>query len=110
MAHFGKTCVKTMSAEELNRGGSRLMTMQRRDQESPKHQIVDVDSTVRLKNLDSGVEATFVLTRPEGLRVPQNGLSIRLPLGRALLGKRVGDTFVYRSAGGPVRIEIRALH
>ena len=109
MVHFGKSCVKTDSPEKTHRGNTPSKVELPHARESPRHQVVAVDSTVRLKDLDSGVEATFVLTRQGSLRVPQNGLSVSFPLGRAVLGKRVGDTFVYRSSGGPVRIEIRAL-
>ena len=110
MVHLSKACVKTVSGEKMRHGNTPPMTEPAFRREAPRHQIVDVDSTVRLKNLDSGIEATFVLTRPGSLRVPQNGLSVSFPLGRAILGKRVGETCVYRSAGGPVRIEIRALY
>jgi transcription elongation GreA/GreB family factor len=109
MARCGNTCAAVTPAARLH--GERTLSIagQTDGGKSPKRQTAGEGSTVRLRNLESGIEATYVLIRPESACAPQNGLSVRFPLGRALLGKRVGETFVYRSAGGPARIQIKAL-
>lgn len=55
---------------------------------------------------DDGDEETFLLgsreDRPEGLSV----VSAQSPLGKALVGAKVGDTVTYRAPGGAFQVRI----
>ncbi len=109
MTRFSKPCVKTVSLAKIHGERTSPIVVSAHEGGYSGDQVATVDSTIRLRNLDSGADETFVLTQPSSHQAPPNGLSISFPLGRAVLGKRVGDTFDYRSAGGPARIKIEAL-
>lgn len=109
MTRFSKICLRTVSLARIHGEHTSPMAVSADEGGCSGDPVATVDSTIRLRNLETGAEETFVLTQPGSRRTPTNGLSVSFPLGRAALGKRVGDTFVYRSAGGPARIKIEAL-
>jgi hypothetical protein len=69
-------------------------------------ELASVGSVVWLRNLQSGAHAAYTLTDPADVLPVCNGLSILFPLGLAVLGRREGETFLYRGARGPVLVKI----
>lgn len=76
------------------------------DDRSAAGDLVTINSALRLRNLDCGAEATYVLVDPSEAGHVENGLSILFPLGLAVLGRRAGEIFLYRGLSGPTRVKV----
>ncbi len=61
---------------------------------------------VRLENIDSGEEVVYQLVGPDESDIKQGKISIRSPLGQALLGKSEGDEVEFRSPSGLKTYEV----
>ncbi|MGH8896643.1 MAG: transcription elongation factor GreA [Egibacteraceae bacterium] len=76
--------------------------------EAPTGDTVTAGMVVTTLDTD-GVEETFLLgsreDRPQGLSV----VSAQSPLGKALLGHRVGDRVSYQAPAGTFKVEIKAV-
>lgn len=71
--------------------------------------VVTMRSTVRLKEAPDGKQAEYTLVYP-GEGAPDLGeLSVLSPLGAALLGHRVGDTFEAELPKGPSQYQVEAI-
>jgi len=68
--------------------------------------LVTINSVLRLRNLDCGAEATYILVDPSEADNVDNGLSILFPLGLAVLGRRAGETFLYCGLSGVTRVKV----
>jgi regulator of nucleoside diphosphate kinase len=68
--------------------------------------IVTMNSTVRLKDLDSGAESIATVVFPHKLGEEDDLVSILSPLGSALLGFRAGDHIDVELPGAPRRFLI----
>jgi regulator of nucleoside diphosphate kinase len=88
--------------EELERG---IVTESR---EIPPN-VVTMNSTVRILDLDSGERFTYTLVYPEEADIDNNRLSILAAVGTALLGYREGDTIEWPVPAGVRRMKIEAL-
>ena len=55
---------------------------------------------VTVRNLSTGVEATYKITGSQEANPMQFKLSDDSPFGRAIVGKAVGDTFMYSAPAG----------
>jgi len=62
--------------------------------------------TVLLENIDSGDEVTYQLVGSEASDVKEGRLSIRSPLGRAIIGKSTGDKISITAPGGKRNYEL----
>jgi len=67
---------------------------------------VGLGSTVRVLDLTKDEEVTYRLLTSEEADVSQGRISTTSPIGRALLGKRVGDTVKVQIPGGVREMEI----
>jgi transcription elongation factor GreA len=63
-------------------------------------------STVRVKNLKTGQEATYTLVSPEEADMAGGKISIKSPVGQGLLGKGEGDVAEIKVPAGKVQLEI----
>jgi transcription elongation factor GreA len=63
-------------------------------------------SNVRVKNLNSGQEATYTLTAPEEANMAAGKISIKSPVGQGLIGRAVGDVVEIKVPAGSIRMEI----
>lgn len=61
---------------------------------------------VKVKNLDSGRESEYRLVSPEEADLEQQKLAVSSPIGRALMGKTVGDIVETTVPAGRVKLEI----
>ena len=62
--------------------------------------------TVVLENLDTEEEVQYQLVGPDESDVQQGRISVSSPLGRAMIGKKVGDEIVVRAPGGIRKYEL----
>lgn len=62
--------------------------------------VVTLHSRVRIAELDSGDTLEYTLVPPDEADIVAGRLSILSPLGAALLGYRVGDTFSWPTPDG----------
>ena len=63
-------------------------------------------STVIIEDIDSGTETTYRLVGPLESNVDKNQISVTSPIGKALIGKEIGDEITVTTPGGFRKIEI----
>lgn len=68
--------------------------------------VVTMHSTVRLRDLETGEDATYTLAYPHEADIESNRLSVLAPVGTALLGYRVGDVVEWPVPAGVARFRI----
>jgi len=68
--------------------------------------VVEIGSTVHLRNLASGAETTYTLVRPGEVNAAQGRISFESPVGRALLQRRAGDEVEVAVPSGTLRFRI----
>jgi transcription elongation factor GreA len=66
--------------------------------------VVHVGSRVRIQDADGEVE--FSIVPPEEADAAEERVSAESPLGRALLGRRLGDEVRYRAPGGVLTVTV----
>jgi regulator of nucleoside diphosphate kinase len=76
------------------------------DSAKVRHDVITMDSTVRLRDLDTGEVETYTLVYPDQANIAENRLSILAPIGTAILGYRVGDVVRWRVPGGRRRLHV----
>jgi regulator of nucleoside diphosphate kinase len=64
--------------------------------------VVTMNSTVRLRDLETGEEETYTLVYPDEADIEADRLSVLAPVGTALLGYRAGDVVEW-----PVPVGVR---
>lgn len=67
---------------------------------------VEFGCRIILKNLDTEEEVMYTLVGPYESDIQKSRISISSPLGRALMGKSVGDEVNFSAPGGPRTYEI----
>lgn len=70
---------------------------------------VNVGSTVTLQDLDTGDIATYTIVGSHEGNPKERRISYESPVGRAVLGRTVGDTVEVRLPGGVARYRVVAL-
>jgi len=55
---------------------------------------------------EDGEERTYRLVGPDELDVARGQVSVEAPLGRALLGRREGDTVIFHRPAGPAEVTV----
>ena len=68
--------------------------------------VVTMNSTVSLTDLDTNEEETYTLVYPENADTTQGKVSILAPIGTAMLGYRVGDVFEWEVPAGKRRLKV----
>jgi len=63
-------------------------------------------SSVKIVDIDSGEEKEYQLVGPLESDISKNMISVTAPLGKALIGKKVGDTVNVITPGGLKRFEV----
>lgn len=67
---------------------------------------VAVNSTVRVRDRDSGISHSYTLVWPSQADAAKRRISVLAPMGTALLGCRAGDLVEWQMPGGLVRLTI----
>jgi transcription elongation factor GreA len=63
-------------------------------------------ATVRVLNRKTDSEAKYVLVSPVEMDIDSGKISIRSPIGKALLGKAVGEVAVAKVPAGDIELEV----
>ena len=71
--------------------------------------VITMNSTARLIDRDTGEELTYTLVFPADSDSRNGKISILAPIGTAMLGHRVGDTFLWQVPDGLVRLEVKEI-
>ena len=66
-------------------------------------------ATVRLLNLESEEEKTYTLIGQEEADLKNGSISVQSPIGRALIGHRVGDIVQVNRPAGMIEYEIQEI-
>lgn len=74
----------------------------------PKDQV-GLGSEVGLVNVDTGKSVSYELVLGEEADFPKGKVSVNSPIGRGLLGKKVGDEVIIRAPGGTKTYEMETL-
>lgn len=72
---------------------------------APPERVV-FGSTVALENQDTGEEVRYRLVGPFESDLASGTISVTSPIGRAIIGKEVGDEVQVRAPGGVKRFEV----
>ena len=68
--------------------------------------VVTMNSTVVLRDLDTGESETYTLVYPNHANIARNRLSVLAPVGTAILGYQVGDVVRWRVPAGVRRLRV----
>jgi regulator of nucleoside diphosphate kinase len=71
--------------------------------------VIAMNSTVELEDLEDGEILTYTLVFPENADIEAGKISILAPLGMAMLGFKVGDEFEWPVPAGTLRVRVRRL-
>jgi regulator of nucleoside diphosphate kinase len=71
--------------------------------------VIAMNSTFQLRNLDSDQLQTFTLVYPQHADISQGKLSILAPVGIAVLGYRVGDVIEWKVPSGNRRFLVESV-
>ena len=97
----GRDDLETLEAE-LGRG--KIVS----PQEVPED-VITMNSKVCLVDLDTGEEITCTLVFPDDADIGQNKVSVLAPIGTAMLGYSVGDTFEWHVPAGLTRLKVKEI-
>ena len=68
--------------------------------------VVTMNSTVTLRDLDTNEVDTYTLVYPDRADIANCKLSVLAPIGTAVLGYRIGDEFQWRVPEGSRRLRV----
>lgn len=67
---------------------------------------VSILSKVKIKNKQNGAQMTYTLVSEEEADLKTGKISVKSPIGKGLLGKKVGDTAEVQAPAGTMQFEI----
>ena len=68
--------------------------------------VINLGNKVLIKDLSSGEEMEITIVNPQEADIFERKISVDSPLGRALLGRRLGETIRIRAPKGVQRFQI----
>jgi len=68
--------------------------------------VVTINSTLQMRDLDSGEEMMFTLVSPSNADISRGRISLLAPVGSAVVGYRSGDIVEWRVPAGSKRLKI----
>jgi regulator of nucleoside diphosphate kinase len=77
--------------------------------ENIPNDVITMNSTFHLSDLDSGEETVYTLVFPAKADSTNGKISILAPVGTAVLGYRVGDTVEWKVPGGLKRLKVNEI-
>lgn len=69
--------------------------------------VVTMNSTVRLVDMETGEQEIVSLVFPPDADIDEGRISVLAPVGTAILGYRVGDTFTWAVPGGERQLRVK---
>lgn len=76
------------------------------DQTQVHPDVITMNSTVRLCDLDTGEQFECTLVYPNDANSDKNRISVLAPIGTAIIGFRAGDTIEWPVPAGTVRLKV----
>ena len=73
------------------------------------HDVITMNSRVRLLELDTGVAREYTLVYPQDADASAGKVSVVAPLGAAMIGYREGDELEWDLPGGRKRFRVEAV-
>jgi len=70
------------------------------------HDHISFGATVKLLDLDTDEEKTYILVGPEEADIKLGKISIHSPIGKALIRKELGDTVVVKAPAKTIEYEV----
>ncbi len=67
---------------------------------------VSILSTVKIKNQKNGAQMTYTLVSEEEADLKSGKISVKSPIGKGLLGKKVGETAQVQAPAGTITFDI----
>jgi len=67
---------------------------------------VSILSKVKIKNQQNGAEVTYTLVSEEEADLKAGRISVKSPIGKGLLGKKVGETAEIKAPAGTMKFKI----
>ncbi len=77
--------------------------------ESMPPDVITMNSTVRLKDLDDDESMVYTLVFPSNADISKNRISILAPIGTALIGYRKGDIIEWKVPEGTARLKVEEI-
>lgn len=71
------------------------------------HDVVTMNSQVRIEDVDTGMENTYTLVFPSDANIAERKISVLAPIGTALLGCRAGGTVDWPVPAGTRTVRIQ---
>ena len=71
--------------------------------------VITMNSTVSIEDLDTGEEETYTLVFPENADMSTGKISILAPIGTAMLGYEVGDSFEWDVPAGTRKLRVKKI-
>ena len=68
---------------------------------------VSILSKVKIKNKKNGAQMTYILVSEEEADLKTGRISVKSPIGKGLLGKKVGETTEIQVPAGKIQFEIQ---
>ena len=109
-----RLCRVVASEFELNAGPNRHLTeliaeLERAEvvlSDEIPDDVVTMNSTVVLRDVDTGETETYTLVYPNHANIARGRLSVLAPVGTAILGYQVGDVVRWRVPSGMRRLRV----
>jgi transcription elongation factor GreA len=76
------------------------------DESNIDNSKVFILSKVKIKNFANGMEVEYTLVAENEADIKQRKISIDSPIGKGLLGKKVGDVADIQTPGGVIKFEV----
>lgn len=67
---------------------------------------VSILSTVKIKNKKNGMTVAYTLVSEEEANLKDNKISVKSPIGKGLLGKKVGEVAQVKAPAGTMEFEV----
>lgn len=71
--------------------------------------VITMNSTIRLYDIDYDVTDTYTLVFPHEADILENKISVLAPMGTAILGYRVGDVVTWENSSGTRKLRLMEL-
>ncbi|MCK9158903.1 MAG: transcription elongation factor GreA [Bacteroidaceae bacterium] len=76
------------------------------DESKLNTEVVQILNTVELKNVKSGMEMKYTIVSESEANLRQGKISVKTPIARGLLGKKVSDIVEIQVPQGKIQLEI----
>ncbi len=76
------------------------------DESSIDTSKVSILSSVKIKNEKNGMEVTYQIVAEEEADLKQGKISVKSPIGKGLLGKKVGEKALVKAPAGDIEFKI----